>query len=175
MKKSFAAIIFMMSITNLAFCQTPIWEIVTKDNQPYKDVVLKAINGDTLFVKTLGQNYPVAIDSIKYMRHEQKSYAGVGAVAGAIGGGIIGNQLAKGSGGGGFFYAPGQMYGTLLGAIAGGIVGAATASGLNADQYYNFENKTPDERRIILAQVIAESDKQLAKQKEASERAAQKW
>jgi len=176
MKKSFTTIIFLMSFSTLAFCQMPAWEILTRDNQPYKDVVLQAMNGDMLFVKTLGQTYPVAIDSIKYMRHEQKSYAAVGAVAGAIGGGIIGSQFFKGSDNRGLVSGPdGAWSRILLGSIAGGIVGAATATGLNSDQYYNFENKNPDERRIILAQVIAESDRQLAKQKEAAERSAQKW
>ncbi|MCD4692021.1 MAG: hypothetical protein K8R79_03825 [Calditrichales bacterium] len=155
MKNFFIGVLLLFLFCNNLFCQKQIWEIMCYSDQPYKNVVLYKLSDDTLYLKALGNIYPISVKSIVYLKRERKSYAGSGLVLGMVGGGIIGNQTSKNAEDKNAFYSElGIILGTGLGIIVGGIFGFAIGEGLGADEYYNFTKRSIDEKKILLLQLI---------------------
>lgn len=155
MKNFFIGVSLFFLFCNNLFCQKQIWEIMCYSDQPYKNVVLYKLSDDTLYLKALGNIYPISVNSIVYLKRERKSYAGSGLVLGMIGGGIIGNQISQNTENeDGFFSDISIMIGTGLGIIVGGIFGFAIGEGLGADEYYDFKKRNIDEKKILLLELI---------------------
>ena len=76
-KYLFISLIFFLATLNLLFGQKQIWDIFTVEDQPYSGVVLSKIENDTLIVKGTGNEYKIAISSIKILKRERKAKTGI--------------------------------------------------------------------------------------------------
>ncbi|RMH60319.1 MAG: hypothetical protein D6677_13900, partial [Calditrichaeota bacterium] len=75
-------LIFLLTNFSSLFSQDQIWDIFTFDKQPYSKVVPGTLHNDTLCVKSMGNRYKVALESIKTMTRQRKSVAGISTLAG---------------------------------------------------------------------------------------------
>lgn len=170
MKKIIFPVLLLLSISANLFGQIQIWEILSTSNQPYKNVVLDKISNDTLFVNAFGNTYPLDVDSIKYLKRERdtKSYPRIGVLLGMIGGGIIGNHVSRNSANDKGLFSEKRnnldiFFGTGLGMILGGIFIGAAGSGIDADEYYNFERMNHNQKIKVLEKIVNRSKKYLKK------------
>ncbi len=129
--------------TNLLFAQKQIWDIFTVEDQPYSGVVLSKIVNDTLIVKSTGNEYKIAISSIKILKRERKSKTGISTLAGIVSGGVlmyfIGNKKAEEQSKFPIDLSDLSVgFSTGLGMIGGGITGYLVGTGLSADEESNF-------------------------------------
>lgn len=157
--RSAILLVFLLYLScNFVYAQSKLWHISTLSDQPYNDVILVQTNNDSLFVNAYGQNLPIPIDSIKFMKSNLKSYSGIGLFFGIIAGGILGNVIADNSSEGLFSDAKNtsnKVFGTIIGAGLGGIFGYATLSGLRKDKYYDFTRYKPEQKRKLLLTLIS--------------------
>ena len=70
------------------------------------------------------------VESVETVTHERRSGPGVGAIGGAIAGGVLGNQVGSGSG---------NTAATIGGAVIGGVVGHQVEQRVRKDQAAGVE------------------------------------
>ncbi len=163
MNTKFWLFFILLVNVNLLSGQKQIWDIFTVEDQPYSSVVLSAIENDTLIVKGTGNEYKIAINSIKILKRERKSKTGISALAGIVSGGVLMYFLGKKK-------AEEQSkfpidlsdlsvgFSTGLGMIGGGLTGYIVGTGLSADEVYDFSKRSSEKRRKILEHIIARNN-----------------
>ena len=157
------AICFFLSLLLTAgiFAQVPLWEIGTVDNQPYKNVALHRLSHDSLYVKAYGKTFPIPVDSLRYVRQENKtgSYAVPGLFLGMVAGGVLGNLLTGKSGGNDPIGGLGKVTVTGLGIATGGLLGMAMGASAGSPQYYNMEKRNHRQKIELLEKLIKKARK----------------
>ena len=140
-----------------------LWEISAYSNQPNMVAVLDTISNDTLYVFAFNNRFGIEIDSIKYLKkiEDPKHLALTGTFLGMIGGGVIGNRIAKNSANEeGMFHEIGNWFGELIGTgvgiVIGGIFGAAVGSSLDHPKVINYETRTIDQKIDVLLKLMNE-------------------
>ncbi|GEM_PF-3176044 len=148
----------ILSSTNL-LGQKQIWDIYTFDDQPYFRVVLDTLNNDTIYVNSTGNTYKISIKSIRILRRERKSKAGIGVLAGMSIGALLMNLYGKKT-------TDSQNkfpidlsdlsvgISTGIGIIGGGIIGYWVGAGLGTDEYYNFSKLSYEKKKKILNHIL---------------------
>ncbi len=148
--------VLVLFFTAGIFAQVPVWEIVTVDNQPYKNVVLHELSEDSLYVKAYGKTFSIPVDSLRYMQRESKSgsYAVPGLFLGMIAGGIFGNLLTGKSSTNNPIGGLGKVTGTGLGIAIGGVLGLAMGANAGSPQYYNMEKRDHRQKVELLRKLV---------------------
>lgn len=152
-------IIFIVSIESLQnkiFAQPQLWEIYSISNQPYINVTINKYESDSLYIKSMYQSLVLHQDSIKYLLRKRESNFASGFLFGAIAGGVFGAATSSESDG---FYdigfsSIGKWLSIVLGAIIGGTFGGVVGLASGADEKYQIEKYTTDDKRKILRRLF---------------------
>ena len=172
MRRIVAIFLFTFLSSFSLHAQPQIWNIITNSGQPYPDVVLYRISGDTLIVKSLGNVYPVPVDSIKSLKRERESFSGLGLIAGMLVGGVVGNQVSENAASdkgmlNGLSKAVGGVFNTGTCIILGGILGFGIGSSAGSDEFIDLSRVGPAEKKTILDELIRRNQKQFVNQAHA--------
>ncbi len=164
MRKIVAIFLFTIFCLFSLHAQPQRWRIFTTSGQPYPEVILYRLADDTLLVKTLGNVYPLPVDSIQSLTRERESFSGFGLILGMLAGGVVGNQVAENAATdkgmlNGLSKAMGSIFNTGTGIILGGILGYAVGSSTGSDEVVNLSNEDLIEKKKILMELIRRNRK----------------
>jgi len=150
------AIVFILIsfnfLQNKISAQSQLWEIYSTSDQPYINVTIYKYELDSLYIKSMDHLFVLNQDSIKCIIMVKNSNFGLGFLVGAVGGGIFGAATSSSSD---EFYDLGFsdggesisiVSGALIGGVLGGIIGLASG----ADEKYQIEQYSAEEKRKIL-------------------------
>jgi hypothetical protein len=132
--------------------QTQQWEIYSTSDQPHINVIIFKYVSDSLYIKSMNQVFVLHQDSIKYLLRKKESNFGLGFLIGAIAGGIFGAATSSSSdepydmG----FSDSGESLSIVSGAIIGGLLGGVVGLASGADEKYQIEKYSTEDKRKIL-------------------------
>ncbi len=141
------------------FGQKAVWDIYTIDDQPYYRVVLDTMQNDSLFVKSMGNTYGLPLKSIRILKRQRKSRAGIGFIGGMVLGGVAMYLYNKNTTSSHSAFPIdlrdlNRGFSTFMGMISGGVLGYVVGAGLGTDEYYDFEKYSPDQQKEILQFIL---------------------
>ena len=156
-KYFFLFLFIFLANYNLVKGQDNIWDIYTFDNQPYSKVVLDRLNGDTLYVKAMGNKHKILLASIKKMKKQRSAkiiglFTFSGTVIGLLSMHLRNANLDRIKID---YYLRNHIKNNnfILGAISGGLVGYLFGS-FARPRFYDISELSIEKRKRILRQII---------------------
>jgi len=157
-------VVFSLVVSsNTLLAQKNNWYIKISNGDILSSVSLQGLVGDSLAISHLGETNWIPVDSIVEMRKLRKSNfwkgVGIGVVAGAVTGALIGYALYELSPREGFDFGPvfSALAGGITGLPAGCLVGGVISSSGKEEIYYLTRRK--HEQKLVLIRWILSKDR----------------
>ena len=139
-------------LQNEIFAQPQLWEIYSTSDQAYINMTIDRYESDSLYIKSMDHLFVLSQDSIKYLIRKKESNFGMGFLIGAIGGSIFGAATSSSSNESYDFGLSdsGESLSIVSGAVIGGILGGIVGLASGADDKYQIEKYSTEDKRKIL-------------------------